>query len=199
MYSNSINNLIQAFKKLPTVGQKTAERFVFHLLKSGKKEVGELTVRLKELINKVKSCENCWDFNDTNPCAICADKSRDRTILCLVSESQAIHIIEKTGEFKGIYFVLRGLIKTDQEDLVKTKIKELFLKIKQNKIIREIIIALNPDMEGEITAKYLEQKLKNINPKLKITRLARGLPMGSDLEYADEITLGAALKNRVRL
>lgn len=196
MYSPSINNLIQAFTRLPTVGQKTAERFVFYLLKSGKKEVGELTIRLKTLTDKVKSCESCWDFSDTNPCSICVDTKRDRTVLCVVGQSQDIPAIEKTGEFRGLYFVLRGLIKADQENLAEIKIKELFTKIKRIKTLIEVIIALNADLAGETTALYLDQALKKINPKIKITRLARGLPMGSDLQYADEITLGAALKNR---
>lgn len=196
MYSPSINNLIKTFSRLPTVGQKTAERFVFYLLKSGKKEVGELTLSLKTLTDKVKSCANCWDFSDTNPCSICIDTKRDQTILCVVSQPQDIQVIEKTGEFKGLYFVLRGLIRADEANLAEIKIKELFTKIKKTKTITEIIIALNADLAGETTAMYLDQALKKINPKLKVTRLARGLPMGSDLQYADEITLGAALKNR---
>ena len=166
------------------------------MLKSGKKEVGELTLSLKTLTDKVKSCTNCWDFSDTNPCHICADTKRNQTILCVVSQSQDIQVIEKTDEFKGLYFVLRGLIRADQENLAEIKIKELFTKIKKTKTLTEVIIALNADLAGETTALYLVQALKKINPTIKITRLARGLPMGSDLQYADEITLGAALKNR---
>ncbi|HSR88901.1 MAG TPA: recombination mediator RecR [Candidatus Udaeobacter sp.] len=197
MYSKSIQNLIQAFRKLPTVGQRTAERFVFYLLKSGKKEVGEITLALKELIDNVKSCENCWDFSDQNPCTICGNKSRDQSLLCIISEPQDIPVLERTGIYNGLYHVLRGTIEPGaEEDLEKIKLKELFLKIKKETKIKEIVLALNPDLAGETTMLFLERKIKQEKPDLKITRLARGLPMGSDLQYADEITLGSALKNR---
>lgn len=196
MYSKSIQNLINSFRKLPTVGHRTAERFVFYLLKSGKKEVAEITLSLKELIENVKSCELCWDFSDHNPCSICNNKSRDQFVLCVVSEPQDIPIIEKTGAFTGLYHVLRGLVESGQEELDKLKIKELFARIETPNKITEIILALNPDLSGETTMLFLEKRLKEKNPNLKITRLARGLPMGSDLQYADEITLGSAIKNR---
>ena len=194
MYSKSIQNLIGAFRKLPTVGQRTAELFVFYLLKSGKKEVGEITLALKELIDNVKSCETCWDFSDNNPCAICNNKTRDQALLCVVSEPQDIPVLERTGMYNGLYHVLRGLVEPGaEEELNRIKIKELFKRIVGSK---EIILALNPDLSGETTMLYLEKEIKKINPNLKVTRLARGLPMGSDLQYADEITLGSALKNR---
>ncbi|MEK7131211.1 MAG: recombination mediator RecR [Patescibacteria group bacterium] len=194
MYSKSIQNLMDAFRKLPTVGQRTAERFVFYLLKSGKKEVGEITLALKELIDNVKSCEVCWDFSDHNPCAICNNKTRDQSLLCVVSEPQDIPVLERTGVYGGLYHVLRGVIEPgDEEGLEKIKIKELFKRIEE---IKEIILALNPDLAGETTMLYFEKEIKRLNPNLKITRLARGLPMGSDIQYADEITLGSAIKNR---
>ena len=197
MYSKSIQNLIDAFRRLPSVGQRTAERFVFYLLKSGKKEVGEITLALKELIDNVKSCESCWDFSDHNPCTICNNKTRDNSLLCVVSEPQDIPVIERTGMYNGLYHVLRGLVEPgDEEELEKIKIKELFLKLQKTDKIREIILALNPDLSGETTMLFLEKKLKEKNPAIKTTRLARGLPMGSDLQYADEITLGSAIKNR---
>lgn len=196
MYSKSIQNLINSFRKLPTVGHRTAERFVFYLLKSGKKEVAEITLSLKELIENVKSCELCWDFSDHNPCSICNNKNREQSLLCVVSEPQDIPIIEKTGAFTGLYHVLRGLVESGQEELDKLKIKELFTRIEGPHKITEVILALNPDLSGETTMLFLEKRLKEKNPNLKITRLARGLPMGSDLQYADEITLGSAIKNR---
>ncbi|TSC84776.1 MAG: recombination protein RecR [Parcubacteria group bacterium Gr01-1014_13] len=197
MYSKSIQNLIDSFRKLPTVGQRTAERFVFYLLKSGKKEVGEITLALKELIDNVKSCESCWDFSDHNPCNICNNKTRDNSLLCVVSEPQDIPVIERTGMYNGLYHVLRGLVEPgDEEELEKMKIKELFLKLQKTDKIKEIILALNPDLSGETTMLFLEKKIKEKNPAIKATRLARGLPMGSDLQYADEITLGSAIKNR---
>ncbi len=195
-YSPSIQNLISAFRKLPTVGQRTAERFVFYLLKSGKKEVGEITLALKELIDNVKSCETCWDFSDQNPCAICSLKSRDQKTICVVSEPQDIQVIERTGAFTGLYHVLRGLIEAGDEELHKLKIKELFERLKNNSMVTEIVLALNPDLPGETTMLFLEKNIKEKFPNLKVTRLARGLPMGSDLQYADEITLGSAIKNR---
>ncbi len=195
MYSKSIQNLIDAFRKLPSVGQRTAERFVFHLLKSGKKQVGEITLALKELIDNVKSCETCWDFSDNNPCAICNNKNRDGSIICVIGDSQDIPVIEKTGAFGGLYHVLRGVIEPGEEDLERLKIKELFARLESDKVT-EVILALNPDMPGETTMLFLEKKIKEKHPNIKATRLARGLPMGSDLQYADEITLGSAIKNR---
>lgn len=195
MYSKSIQNLIDAFRKLPTVGQRTAERFVFYLLKSGKKEVGEITLALKELIDNVKSCEVCWDFSDNNPCAICNNKTRDASLLCVISESQDMPALERTGMYNGLYHVLRGVIEPRaNEELERIKIKELFKRIEKTK---EIILALNPDLAGETTMLYFEKEIKRLSPNLKITRLARGLPVGSDIQYADEITLGSAIKNRL--
>ncbi len=196
MYSKSIQHLISAFRKLPSVGQRTAERFAFYLLKSGKKEVAEITLALKELIDNVKSCEQCWDFGDTNPCAICANKNRDQSVICIVCEPQDMHVIERTGIFGGLYHVLRGVIEPGSDDMDKLKIKELFARLEKNTGLKEIILAFNPDLPGETTMLFLEKKIKEKNPAISVTRLARGLPMGSDLQYADEITLGSAIKNR---
>ena len=143
MYSKSIQNLIQAFSKLPSVGPRTAERFVFYLLKSGKKDAAELTLALKELIESVKSCEICWTFSDTNPCAICSSHKRDPKTVCIVAEPQDREVIEKTGFYKGGYHILRGLIKGhDEHSLKGLKIPELLLRIRKSQI-DEIILALN--------------------------------------------------------
>ncbi|MDO8499604.1 MAG: recombination mediator RecR [bacterium] len=197
MYSSSINKLISSLKVLPSVGQRTAERFVFYWLKSGKKEVNELRTALDNLLKNTKSCAVCWNFDDHSPCAICANVSRDHTTICVVADPQDVQAIEKTGEFKGVYHVLRGTIQAgdESESLSWLKIKELLLRLNKN-TVKEIILALNPDMPGETTAMYLERIIKKSTPQIKISRLARGLPMGSDLQYADEITLGSALKNR---
>jgi len=195
MYSNSIQNLISAFSKLPSVGPRTAERYVFYLLKSGKKDATELALALKNLLTNVKSCEICWDFADHSPCPICISKNRDQTTICVVEESSDLQAIEKTG-YIGVYHVLRGVFKPEEEEHNKyLKINELLVKTK-NINLKEIILALNLNLTGETTMMFLEEKIKVENPSLKITRLARGLPMGSDLEYADEITLSSALKNR---
>lgn len=198
MYSKPIQQLINAFSKLPSVGERTAERYVFHLLKSGKKDVAELTLALKNLIDSVKSCEVCWDFTDKSPCQICADKKRDHSVICVVAEPQDAQAIEKTNAYRGIYHILRGLIRVDEDNLSELKISELIKKssARDGKEIKEIILALNPNLEGETTAMHLEKQIKKINPKIKLARLARGLPMGSDLQYADEITLTSAFKNR---
>ena len=196
MYSDSIKNLIRAFSKLQTVGERTAERFVFYLLKTGKKTTGEITLALKELMNKTKSCQTCWNFSDEDPCHFCANKNTKKEVICVVAEPQDVEVISKNTDFEGVFHVLRGLIQPGKENYMKyLKITELIDRVKKNNIT-EIILALNPNIEGESTAMYLEKQIKNIKPSIKITRLARGLPMGADLQYADEITLGSALKNR---
>ncbi len=201
MYSASINNLVASLKKLPSVGQRTAERFVFHWLKSGRMEVNQLREALDTLLKNTKSCEICWNFDDTSPCRLCTDTKRNQGCICIVADPQDIPALERTGAHRGVYHVLRGLIEAgDENSLKRSKIRELLLRIKKdlptNKIT-EIILALNPDLPGETTMLFLKREITKINPKIKISRLARGLPMGSDLQYADEITLASALKNRI--
>lgn len=199
MYSKPIRQLIQAFSRLPSVGQRTAERFVFYLLKSGKKDVGELTIALRQLIETIKSCAICWDFSDQSPCAICQDKTRDTSTICIVQEPQDVQAIERTGSYKGVYHVIRGLLRPDDMDALQyLKINELIARTKESSI-KELIFALNPTLEGETTTMYIEQRIKESAPQIKITRLARGLPMGSDLQYADDITLDNALKHRIEI
>ncbi len=196
MYSPSINNLITELKKLPSVGQHTAERYVFYWLKSGKKDVTELMLALKELIENVKSCEICFDFSDTSPCSICSNVKRDHSTILVVTDPQDLQAIENTSEYKGVYHILRSLLdSSDDTSLGRTKIAELLKRI-QNEPPAEIIFALNPNLPGETTTLYLERAIKKLKPTIRITRLARGLPMGSDLQYADEITLSNALKGR---
>jgi recombination protein RecR len=209
MRSPSISKLIQALKKLPSVGHRTAERFIYHWLKTGKGEVNELRGALDELLANTKSCETCWDFGDVNPCPICRDPKRNRAVICVVAEPQDMTAIESTGAFAGIYHVLRGVLQADDEDsLKKIKIKELLDRVSlschseakpRNPLTKltEIILALNPDLAGEITMMYLEKKIKAVAPGLKVSRLAKGLPMGGDLQYADDITLSSAIKNRI--
>lgn len=197
MYSSSINKLIEALKKLPSVGQRTAERFVFYWLKSGKKEVNELRDALDKLLQNTKSCEICWNFDDNSPCHICSDPKRNKEVVCVVADPQDLVAIENTHEYNGLYHILRETINPDDDEteIAKIKIEELKKRV-SNKEIKEIILALSPDLPGETTMMYLKKELNKINPELKITRLARGLPLGSDLQYADEITLISALKNR---
>ncbi len=197
MYSPSIDKLISVLKNLPSVGQHTAERYVFYWLKSGKKEVNEIIGALKNLADTVRSCEICWNFSDSNPCPLCQDKTRQQDIICIVSDPTSIPALEKSGEYKGLYHVLRGTLDaTDLDSISRLKISDLYQRLKKQASTKEIILALNPDMPGETTAMYLEREIKKLIPTIKITRLARGLPMGSDLQYADEITLSSAFKHR---
>jgi recombination protein RecR len=138
----------------------------------------------------------CCDFCEKSPCQICSDLKRDRSIICVVAEPQDSETIEKTNSYSGLYHILRGTLEPEENlDESKLKIKELIKRAHDSKI-KEIMLALNPDMQGEATMMYLEKKIKEANPKIKITRLAKGLPTGSDLQYADEITLASAIKNR---
>lgn len=194
----SLQNLIEHFSKLPGVGPKTALRFVFYLLKQPKSEVEKFGAALGSVKNIMTACGICQNFSEKNPCAICGDSRRDHGIICVVAEYQDLPIIENTGIHQGTYHVLGGVldplhgITPDQ-----LKIKELVARIQNGKnAIKEIILALNPDLEGETTMLYLTKLIKSFGKQIKITRLARGLPMGSDLEYADEVTVSDALKGR---
>lgn len=194
MYAKPIEQLIKALSKLPSVGRRTAERYVFHILKSGKKDAAEITIALKELLEVIQSCEICWKFTDESPCTLCKNPNRNRSIICVVAEPQDLEVIESTGSYTGMYHVLRGLVNPDREQTMQyLKIDELLKKAESTS---EVILALNPNLQGETTMMFLEKKLKAANPKLIVSRLARGLPMGSEMQYADEITLKSALDHR---
>lgn len=199
MHSRSIKKLIDIFSAFPTVGPRTAGRFVFYLLGLKKEEVDELVSSISDLKDKVKICSLCFNpFESDNIggiCEICSDKTRDKGLLCIVENETDLATIEKLKKYKGLYFVLGGTVsrlKTD--DVKKLRIKELEERIKKDQGIKEIIIATNPTTEGESTALYLERLLKPFNKK--ITLLGRGLPVGGELEYADEETLKAAFEGR---
>lgn len=194
----SLQNLIDHFSKLPGVGPKTALRFIFYLLKQPKEDVEKFATAINVVKNQISTCEVCQNFSEKNPCQICADQKRDHSTICVVAECQDLPVIENTNDYHGIYHVLDGVldplhgVTPDQ-----LKIKELVGRIQNsNGKIKEIILALNPDLEGETTMLYLTKLIKSFGKPIKITRLARGLPMGSDLEYADEVTVSAALKGR---
>ena len=199
MYSKPIHTLIRALSRLPSVGPRTAERFVFHMLKSGKKEVSDLSLALQELMRTIRSCEICWDFSDHNPCAICSNKKRDSTTIAVVAEPQDVQALEKIGSYTGVYHILRGTLSADMDKQTgSVKINELFKRIQSNPT-KEIILALNPNMDGETTMMYFESEIKRKFPTVIVSRLARGLPTGSELQYADEITLENAMKSRTIL
>jgi recombination protein RecR len=192
-YPSAIQNLIEKLSELPSVGPKTAERYVFYLLKQADEKLKNLAAAIGELREKTTLCQSCLSIAEKNPCPICADKNRRSEILCLVENTRDLAALESTRQYDGHYFVLGGLINTiDEVRPEDLNIDKLVKKIK-NDNIKEIILALNFTLEGETTALYLTKILKG---HLKITRLAKGLPAGSDLEYADEITLTNALKNR---
>ena len=196
MYPKTIQKLIEIFSKFPTVGQRTATRFVFYLIKRDKKEIEELSRAILDLKEKVKFCKNCFKpfEGEGEVCEICSDKTRDRSLLCIVEKETDLEAIEKTKKYKGLYFVLGGPVSAiKKEELKKLRIKELEERVKDKKI-KEIIIATSLTTEGEALALFLERKLKNSGKK--ITRLGKGLPTGGELEYADEETLGAAFESR---
>lgn len=212
-FPSPIQNLIDHFAKLPTVGPKTAERYVFYLLKHNPEELQKFAQAIAELKEKITVCQSCFSLAEANPCSICADAKRDKNTLCLVADTRDMLTIEATGEYRGLYFILGGELNyiegTGPEQL---NLKPLIKKISGNDPpasprkmrgeamragIKEIILALDPTMEGETTVLYLVKLLKPYN--IKITRLAKGLPMGADLEYVDELTLTNALKYRNEL
>ena len=196
MYPKTIQKLIELFSKFPTVGQRTATRFVFYLIKRDKKEIEELSKAILDLKEKIKFCKDCFKpfEGEGEICEICSDKTRDKSLLCVVEKEIDLEAIEKTKKYKGLYFVLGGPVSAiKKEELKKLRIKELEERVRDKKI-REIIIATSLTTEGEALALFLERKLKNSGKK--ITRLGRGLPTGGELEYADEETLGAAFESR---
>lgn len=196
-YPSSIQRLIDFFSDLPTVGPKTAERHVFYLLKKNPEELKKFALAIAELKNNITICQTCLAISESNPCAICADSKRDKSKICVVAGFKDMSTIEATKEFNGVYHILNGTLNSiNGVKPEQLNIQSLLNKINKNQI-KEIILALNPDLEGETTALYLNKAIKQLNlPALKITRLAKGLPMGADLEYADEITLGNAIKFR---
>jgi recombination protein RecR len=189
--------LVEELSKLPGVGGRTAQRLAFHLLKGSTRNCELLAQNLLELHKKVRTCENCFNLTEQKLCSICSDQRRGLEQICVVEEPRDLEAIENLSQYKGRYHVLMGVLSplegTGPESL---KIRELLERLKNNSV-KEIILAMNPDVEGEATALYLARLLKPLN--LKITRLALGLSMGQDLEYADQLTLGRALQNRKEL
>ena len=186
--------MIDALSRLPGVGPKSAQRIAFHLLKSDREEVSRLTRAIDEARDSVRFCERCFNFSEAAVCHICTDERRDGTALCVVEESRDVVALEKTGQFRGRYHVLLGAINplegVGPEHL---KVRELLLRLEPESIT-EVILCLNPNTEGDVTTMYLARLLKPLG--VKVTQLAMGLPVGGDLEYADEVTLGRALAGR---
>jgi len=194
---DSVSKLIEEFSKLPGVGPKTASRLTFYLLSKSEPDLQKFGEAVLNLKKHLEICQSCYNITEKSPCEICEDPKRDKSILMVVEEPLDIVALEKTG-FTGRYHVLGGVISPIEgigpENL---RIGELLAKIKEDRKIKEIILATDPSLEGEATAMYLAREIQKLSlPKLMITRIARGLPVGGDLEYADEITLTRALEGR---
>ena len=194
-YPEPVARLIEALQRLPGIGPKTAQRLTFFLLKRPADEVRELAESLLAVKERIVSCGTCFNVTDQDPCRLCADPARDARLLCIVEEPNDLLAMERTGEFKGRYHVLLGALSPldgiGPEDL---KIRELLARLDAGEGPTEVILATNPNVEGEATALYLAKLLRPLG--VRVTRIARGLPVGGDLEYADQVTLSKALEGR---
>lgn len=191
--------LIEAFAQLPGIGPKTASRLTFYLLRRPAEQAEALADALRDLKQKIVFCSTCFNITETNPCAICQDEGRDRSIVCVVEEPLDVLAIDRTGEYHGLYHVLHGAISpVEGIGPDELRIHELLTRLKEAGLkgqpVQEVLLATNPNLEGEATAMYLARLIQPLGAR--ITRLARGLPVGGDLEYADAVTLGRALEGR---
>ncbi len=194
--SETLEKVAEELSKLPSIGRKTANRIAMYLAKSPAEEVTALSDALLQLKEKIKLCSICCNITEDDPCSICSSAKRNESSICIVEEPGDVFAIEKTNEFKGKYHVLHGIISPldgiGPEDI---KVKELLMRLGGN--VDEVILALNPSVEGEYTITYLSRLIKPLN--IKISRIARGIPVGTDLEFADEITIAKAIEGRVTL
>ncbi len=194
--SKLVEDAVNEVAKLPGIGRKTALRLVLHLVKENENKTAALTGSLSKLRSNIKFCKTCHNISDDDECAICRSHRRDRSVLCVVEETMDVMAIENTSQFRGLYHVLGGIISPIHGvGPSELKIESLMLRVTlPASEIREIVLALSPTLEGDTTAFYLHRKLKEL--PVKITSIARGIPMGGDLEYADEITLGRSITAR---
>mgnify|MGYP001179599006 CR=1 FL=1 len=194
--SESLERVAEELSKLPSIGRKTAHRIAMHLAKSSSEEVTALSDSLLQLKEKIKLCSICCNITEDDPCSICSSEKRNHKTLCIVEEPGDVFAVEKTNEFRGGYHVLHGIISPldgiGPEDI---KVKELLMRLGGE--IDEVILALNPSVEGEYTITYLSKLIKPLN--IRISRIARGIPVGTDLEFADEITIAKAIEGRITL
>ncbi len=194
IYPKSIATLIEHFQKFPSIGPKSAQRMAFYLLRLPKNEVEKFAQAMIEAKENTRTCEVCFNLSTESPCQICQSTRREKDTICVVSETKDLIAIEKTNEFKGQYHVLQGLISPmDGIGADDIRIKELLTRLTDDGV-SEIILALNPSVEGEATSLYLSKLIKPFG--IKISRIAFGLPVGADLEYADEITIAKAIEGR---
>jgi len=190
----AIDQLIAEFAKLPGIGRKTAQRLTFHLLQQSPEQARRLAAALSTVAEQVRPCRECGNPTEEQPCAICADPRRDASLLCVVEEASAVTVVERATGFRGRYHVLGGrLSPLDGVGPEALRLDRLVERVREG-AVREVILATNPSMEGEVTATYIQQLLTGLGAR--VTRLARGLPMGGDLEYVDGVTLAHALSAR---
>lgn len=196
-YARPLSNLIAELSKLPGIGGKTAQRLAFHILSQDDKDAFALAEAIREAKKNMKYCTICGNLTDVDPCSICADPSRDQSIICVVESPRDVSAMERIKEFQGLYHVLHGAISPmdgiGPEDI---NLKQLIVRLQHNDV-REVILATNPNIEGEATAMYTARLIKPAG--IKVTRIAHGVPVGGDLEYADEITLSKAMEGRREL
>jgi recombination protein RecR len=196
-YPPSLVRLIKHLSKLPGIGEKTATRLALHILRSSEEEARKLSQSILDMKDKVRLCGTCFGLSDTDPCALCRNPNRNRTLLCIVEQPSDLVALEKSGAFNGLYHVLHGAISPmDGIGPDNLRIKELLSRV-ANKEIRELVLATNTNVEGEATASYLSQLLERY--PVRITRIASGVPMGSDLKYLDEVTIRRAMERRQNL
>jgi recombination protein RecR len=190
----SLQELVDQFKKLPGIGAKNAQRLAFHVLRTPREDAERLCAAIRDVKDRVTYCTTCNNITDVDPCAMCDDSARDHRVICVVEEPQNVNVVDRTGGFKGVYHVLMGAISPLQgvgpDDL---KIKGLLARIGVDGV-DEVILATNPTVEGEATAIYLARLLKPMG--IRVTRIAMGIPVGSDLDYADDLTMGKSMEGR---
>jgi recombination protein RecR len=196
-YAVTVEKLIEEFQKMPGIGYKSAQRLAFYVLGLSKAKADNLVKAINDAKEKIKYCNICCNLTDSDPCDICSDKSRDISTICVVESPSDVVAFEKTREYRGLYHVLHGVISpmdgVKPDDL---KIKELIKRLSDSKV-KEVILATNPNIEGEATATYLARLIVPMG--VKVTRIAKGMPVGGDIEYADEVTLIKSIENRVEM
>jgi recombination protein RecR len=197
--SPSVDNLVAQLTRLPGIGTRTAQRLAFHLLSTRKEEALALAGAIEEVKERVRFCRECGNLTEDEVCGICADGRRDRSVVCVVEQPVDVVSLERTHEYRGLYHVLGGsLSPLDGVEPEHLRIDELLRRVAAGEI-QEIVLATNPNMTGEATAAFLADRIRGTRPDIRVTRLASGLPVGGDLEYADEVTLGRALAGRREL
>jgi recombination protein RecR len=195
--ADPIARLVKELARLPGIGEKTAQRLAFHILEAGPAYAGELSAAISSVVRDVRLCSACQTLTDQDPCPICRDPQRDGRLVCVVETVPDLLAVERTHEFRGRYHVLHGALSPlDGVGPSELKIRELLLRLEREPA-EEVVVATNPDVEGEATALYLSKLLKPLG--IKVTRIAQGVPMGGDLEYADQVTLARALAGRREL